>query len=174
MFARTGGQLVVGVGFIVLGGLAQDGISLSAITSEDPAGGTQQFTLDQRLKEIIPLAINIVITGLTESLGLIHATSLKWALFYEDRIEFNANPRLLSFSRQSWANPRLTNAIYPLALAMCYASSSGIEITIPNLACYSTRNYEETEYTGPGLYSVSRSGPLMLRLSLLVLSAICI
>ena len=162
-------SLVIGVGFVVLGGFAQDDMGISTASSQNPASGIRQFTLNQVLKELIPLAINIIITGLTESLGLIHATSLKWALYNEDRLEFNANLRLLSFTRKSWANSRVVNVIYLLALALCYASSPAILITLPNEACYMSK----TKYTGPVLYTVSKSGPLCLGLSLLILCAIC-
>jgi len=52
------------------------------------------------LKELVPLSVNTGVTALTESLGLIHATSLRWSLLREGRLDFNSNLRPCTNSRQ--------------------------------------------------------------------------
>ena len=61
-------------------------------------GRTKTFSLNKFALELTPLAINVVVLVVTECLGYIHATSLRWALFYEGKLEFNTNLRLLSHS----------------------------------------------------------------------------
>lgn len=67
-------------------------------------------------RNFLALAANVPVTICTEILGLIHAMSLKWALYREGRLGFNANLRLFSFARQHWVNSSLTNPLFLSAL----------------------------------------------------------
>ena len=99
---------LIGIGFIALGSLAK--------------GSSKTFRLNSVALELIPLAINIVILFVTESLGYIHATSLRWTLFYEGKLDFNTNLRLLTFSRRNFANGWVANLLFFVTLALCYGA----------------------------------------------------
>lgn len=55
-------------------------------------------------KEIITLALDIVVTFLNECTGSINSVSLRWSLRAEERLAFNSNIRLLSSSEFSRPN----------------------------------------------------------------------
>lgn len=54
--------------------------------------------------EISAFVVNMLITLLTEVLGYIYSTSLRWALYREGCLEFNTNIRLLTSARSSAPN----------------------------------------------------------------------
>ena len=72
--------------------------------------------------EILPLALNAIITVFLDGLGFIHATTLRWAL--GDRLSFNANLRLFTSSKSCIALSAPANALYALLLILCYTSTS--------------------------------------------------
>ena len=74
------------------------------------------ITANPILKQILPLILNIGVTTLTEALGLIHATGLRWNLMRENRLEFNANLRLFTASSRSSANSWYCNLLYIILL----------------------------------------------------------
>jgi hypothetical protein len=67
-------------------------------------GSAKVYKLTPAAREFIPLSINFLVLMVTESLGYIHSISLRWALFYENRLDFNTNLRLLTFSKESFPN----------------------------------------------------------------------
>ena len=75
-----------------------------------------------RQRQFTPLFINIIITILTESMGLIHSTILRWAL--NDRLTFNSNLRLFIAAQDYWALCRASNFFRAGFLALCYCASS--------------------------------------------------
>lgn len=86
-----------------------------------------QFGVKQQLRillEILPLAINVVITGCVECLGFIHTTSLRWALWRENRLAFNSNIRLFNHARTCPPNSWPVNMVSALSIAICYTASS--------------------------------------------------
>lgn len=82
------------------------------------------WTLPHLVAELMPLAINLVVTLLTQSTGYIHAVSLRWSLQREGRLTFNSNLRLFSSSRQSAPNRWYSNAFQLLCITVAFASSS--------------------------------------------------
>ncbi|KAF2704687.1 hypothetical protein K504DRAFT_341174, partial [Pleomassaria siparia CBS 279.74] len=82
--------------------------------------------LSRKAKEVLPLGLNICVTVLTECLGLIHATALRWAL--GENLTFNANLRLFtspkSRSPGSVALGRFANFWHAILLVMTYVSTS--------------------------------------------------
>lgn len=74
--------------------------------------------------EVVALVVNLVMTGCIEGLGYIHATSLRWALYEENRLEYNTNLRLFTNSRSSGPNRWYMNIIFAGSLILCYASTS--------------------------------------------------
>lgn len=134
------------------------------------------FCSNSTQKDFLALAANVAVTICTEILGLIHATSLKWALYREGRQGFNANLRL-SFARRFWANSRLANALFLSALTLCYASSSAILIQTANPSRLLNEQFQPGPFSstsddqpvGAAIITISRSGSLCLGLSLLIL-----
>jgi hypothetical protein len=135
---------IVAIAFIVLGCVSK--------------GSQKSFELTAISLHLVPLSINVVITACTECLGLIHGTSLKWALFSEGGLEFNANLRLFSFCRNSWPHSRTINFVYLLGLALCYAASGTVLVPAP---------------AGDMPYVLTRSGPACIGGALLTLCIIC-
>ncbi|KIK40293.1 hypothetical protein CY34DRAFT_274313 [Suillus luteus UH-Slu-Lm8-n1] len=76
-------------------------------------------------KEILALALNLIVTLCTESIGFVHGISLRSALASESRLRFNTNLRLLTAAR-GWCNPNgaLLNSISAFLLIISYSSAS--------------------------------------------------
>ncbi|KAG1727239.1 hypothetical protein EDB19DRAFT_1914319 [Suillus lakei] len=74
--------------------------------------------------EIPSIALNLVVTACTECAGVMHSTSLRFALFRERRVTYNSNLRLLTGSDEKSMNSAIINAIMALLLILSYASSS--------------------------------------------------
>ncbi|KAG1861673.1 hypothetical protein F4604DRAFT_1097638 [Suillus subluteus] len=76
-------------------------------------------------REILTLALNLIVTLCTESIGLVHGISLRSALASESRLHFNTNLRLLTAAR-GWYNPNgtLFNGISAVLLIISYSSAS--------------------------------------------------
>lgn len=153
-----------------LGGLTFSycaGLAVLIVGAIFAKGSETTFTLNPIALELIPLAINVCVTALTESLGYSHMVSLRWALFHENRLEFNANLRLLTFSKTNWANSIFANALFFLALAICYASS-------PMILVQNTMEYGRTDGAVPwakvsALASLSKVTPIIFGAAVLVL-----
>jgi len=90
--------------------------------------GAMPLDLSTTSTEILALVVNVILTLLMDGLAYIHATSLRWALYGERRLEFNTNIRLLRSSRQSLPNKWYSNAISLLCLILCYAGTSTLFI----------------------------------------------
>lgn len=74
--------------------------------------------------DFVSLALNAILTTLLDSIGHVHAVSLRWALQKEGRLDFNSNLRLLTSSTVSTPNSWYCNTIYLLATILAYASAS--------------------------------------------------
>ena len=142
---------LVGTGFIVLGTLAK--------------GHNKTFRLNSVALELIPLAINVVVLIVTESLGYIHATSLRWSLFYEGKLEFNTNLRLLTFSRRNPANGWAANTAFFVTLALCYGASPMILVR-NTYSFYLNDGGDWEDYSHR--VSISRITPIILGAAILV------
>ena len=133
---------------VCLGGL----VSISAIlgTQRNNIGSDGELSTPLRGRGatlILPLLFAIIVTFCNECLGLIHTTSLRWALWQEGRLVFNTNLRLLSQAQTSKPNTWYMNAICMFLTAISYAaagqivlvrnpasSSSAILIDVPSIA----------------------------------------
>ena len=75
--------------------------------------------------EALGLAMSLIVTLCTESTGLLHGISLRYALASESRLHFNSNLRLLTAAR-GWRNPNgsLLNGIMAVLLIISYTSAS--------------------------------------------------
>lgn len=89
------------VGTVALGTALANADKLSDINS---AGLVSTDTFDEAALLTIPLVFATIITFCNESLGLVHTTSLRWALRREGRLDFNTNLRLMTQARTSKPN----------------------------------------------------------------------
>jgi hypothetical protein len=151
---------ITGLCFSVLIGAAFIAIGLYA------KGSSRVYSLTPIAREFIPLSINFLVLIVTESLGYIHSISLRWALFYENRLDFNTNLRLLTFSKKSFPNGMLCNAVFFLCVAVCYA-------TTPMILIQNTYQYYLTDGGIPfeevaKLTSLSHAIPIALGVAILL------
>lgn len=150
-------SVCVGIGFIIFGVLAK--------------GRDRIFHLNSVALELIPLAINVVVLAVTESLGYIHATSLRWALFYEGKLEFNTNLRLLTFSRRNFANGWIANLLFFTSLALCYGASPMILVR-NTYGFYLNDGGDWNDYSHR--VSISQTTPIVLGTAILLQAALAI
>ncbi|KAF2096751.1 hypothetical protein NA57DRAFT_78346 [Rhizodiscina lignyota] len=117
---------------------------------------------------LIPFLINFgFVLPVTESLSYVHMVCLRWNLLHESRLEFNANLRLLTFSKTNPANGLLANILFSLAIAFCYAASSMIFVQNTyefHKTAGSTKFYEASSVT-----SFTKVPPIALGVAILVL-----
>ncbi|RBR25724.1 uncharacterized protein FIESC28_01477 [Fusarium coffeatum] len=83
-----------------------------------------RIDIDATATEMLSLVFNIVLTFCIDSMAFIHSVSLRWALYSEQRLEFNTNLRLLTSSSKSGPNRWYTNVFSMICLAFCYGASS--------------------------------------------------
>ena len=88
---------------------------------------------------VVTLLFTTITTICTEGLGYIHATSLRWGLARDGRLEFNSNLRLFSATQSSASNGILANLLSGIFLIMCYAGASQMMWGLDNyVVAYST------------------------------------
>lgn len=74
--------------------------------------------------EILAFIFNIFITLLIEVMAYAHAVSLRWALYKEDRLNFNSPLRIFTNSKYSLPNRWYVNMVSLFCLGLSYAASS--------------------------------------------------
>ena len=84
----------------------------------------KQVNLTVTDAEATSFVINILVALVTDSMGFIHGTSLRWALYNEGRLEFNTNIRLFTSARTNAANRWPANIVVICSLILCYAATS--------------------------------------------------
>lgn len=94
----------------------------------DDTQGAYLLRAPSFMGHIISLCINIVVAACTDVLGYVHATSLRWTLVQEGRLEYNSNLRLFTSSKHTWANGKLVNTLSGVFLALSYTASSQLLI----------------------------------------------
>lgn len=82
-------------------------------------------------QEALALAINVILALCTDGMMFVHAASLRWALYREQRLEFNTNIRLFTSSKLSGPNRWYINLIALACLILSYAASSVLFIDTP-------------------------------------------
>lgn len=86
-----------------------------------------------------------------------HAVSLRWALYSENRLEYNTNIRLLSSSREFGPNRWYVNIMVLFSLILTYAASSLMFLYSPSFAyCYEgiTTSHDYTIVNGVAVLSM--------------------
>ncbi|KAN0087225.1 hypothetical protein V8E54_000913 [Elaphomyces granulatus] len=81
-------------------------------------------TVTTHVAELVSFAINLGLTLCLESSGYIHATSLRWTLFEEERLRFNTNIRLFTGSRRPGPNKWYINLFSAASQILSYAATS--------------------------------------------------
>src|ERR1700750_2389692 len=95
-------------------------------------GGAIPLSSSTVLRELLPLGINIITTILTESMGIVHAQTLRWKI--GKRLPFNSNLRLLTKAGKfgiigPWGV--LPNFLHAGFLAVSYCAGSFIFVGYP-------------------------------------------
>ncbi|KAK5087466.1 hypothetical protein LTR70_005327 [Exophiala xenobiotica] len=137
-------------------------------------GSQQTWDLSPAARKLWILPINIFLLAITESLGYIHAISLRWALFHEGRLDFNTNLRLMTFARQSGPNNAFFSIIFFICIATVYAA--GNMLLVYNTSAFYMARLSGDE--GPDWdtekrnASIPRSIPICLGVAILMMCAI--
>ncbi|KAG1879113.1 hypothetical protein F4604DRAFT_1902949 [Suillus subluteus] len=99
-----------------------DGVAVPNLINLETESQLSQLSLQGK---ILILALNIIVTLCTESIGFVLSISLRSALASESRLRFNTNLRLLTAAR-GWYNPNgaLLNGISTVLLIISYSSAS--------------------------------------------------
>lgn len=82
-------------------------------------------------KELLCLALNLMVTACTEATGFVHGIALRSALASQQRLRFNTNLRLLS-AGSGWfnANGTLCNLVMAILLIVSYSSSLLVALSV--------------------------------------------
>ncbi|KAG1859010.1 hypothetical protein DFJ58DRAFT_726470 [Suillus subalutaceus] len=117
--------------------------------------------------EILALALNLIITLCTESIGLVHGISLRSALASEPQLHFNTNLRLLTAAR-GWCSPNgtLFNGISAVLLIISYSSASLI-------LCFDFTS-DDPSITNPNSIAIAGIPLLVLGVALLLQAMIAL
>jgi len=75
-----------------------------------------RIDIDATATMILSLVFNTVFTFCIDSMAFVHSVSLRWALYSEQRLEFNTNLRLLTSSSKSGPNRWYTNIFSMICL----------------------------------------------------------
>ncbi|MCJ1406774.1 hypothetical protein MMC19_000842 [Ptychographa xylographoides] len=118
--ARSRKLSKIGLGVSWCAGIVCLGVGVRFVTDRSGA----YLNLNIYTKEILPLVLNVLVTGINEALGYIHTNSLRWALQREGRLAFNSNLRLFTSARSSRPNAWYTNTCMLWCIIMSYASTS--------------------------------------------------
>jgi hypothetical protein len=121
--AKTSAMILYLAWFVIAACLT---LSIYIIVSDGENHLFRKIALPEAGSEGLAFIVNILVTILTDSMGFVHASSLRWALYREERLEFNTNVRLFTSARRNLLNRWYTNLIWIICLILCYASTSQI------------------------------------------------
>ncbi|KAF2801265.1 uncharacterized protein BDZ99DRAFT_555423 [Mytilinidion resinicola] len=82
--------------------------------------------ISNAVRETLAFIFNASVTVITECLGYIHATSLRWTLYHEGRLRRNSNIRLFTSSRNSTPNSWYMNAVWAILLVTAQSCASQV------------------------------------------------
>lgn len=107
-------------------------------------GSNQPFvaTSSTATRELLPLFTSITATFCVESIGYIHASSLRWALLREEHLELNSYLRLFTGTHKFGPNYWLVNFGVAIAIIITYMSTSAI--FLPDFYTGSPNEYDGT------------------------------
>ena len=84
------------------------------------------FHISPFQQKALLFAINIVITSCITGMMFTHDVSLRWALYGENRLEYNTNIRLFTSSKKSGPNRWYSNLALLISLALSHGSLSAL------------------------------------------------
>jgi hypothetical protein len=118
--------------------------------------------------EVLGLVLSLITTLCTESTGLLHGISLRYALASESRLRFNTNLRLLTAAR-GWRNPNgsLLNGVMAVLLIISYTSASLVILSFDGILKISNSEWGKLRY-------VCISGPPLIVLGIALLLQVVI
>lgn len=118
--------------------LALVGAAVFAICQSRRRGSTEGLTSSYRTPMkgeyaciLLSMSLATAVTLCNESLAFIHSTSLRWALWRENRLIYNTNLRLLTRSRTVRCNAWYTNFAWFLFAAVAYTAAGQIFLWMP-------------------------------------------
>lgn len=136
---------------------------LNASLLMGPVPGYAMF-LSAGASEVLALTVNVILTLCLEGLAFVHATSLRWALYRENRLSFNTNLRLLTSAKSSGPNKIYVNTISVVSLILCYAATSQLFI----VGAWNGQELRNWVSLGPGSTLINAVALFILALGLLV------
>ena len=89
---------------------------------QGPYHNWPEVGLSSAAAEILPLLASFIVTALMECTGLIHETTLRWAL--RDQLIFSSNLRLFTFVRQFYCFGMISNFLHAVFIVVSYAAAS--------------------------------------------------
>ena len=150
---RKGIYLAIALSLVVA--LVVIGLSIAAF-----AGAFKDYNglaASSVIGEVLPLAFNIVVAILTDVLSFAHSVSLRWALYKEDRLEYNSNLRLFTSTKLCNSNRWPANLASGFFLIMTY--------TAVNAALYVVTG-ESTGHTSPKVITLNAVASMCLGIAL--------
>lgn len=148
-----------------IAGIASTVTGLSLLASQSTyMPGYKRIWCHSTVRQILPLVVNIFVTILTESTGLIHSTCLRWAL--GRKLNFNSNLRLFTRVPEQLGFGPFSNMLNALFLILSYTSTAAIFSTTPNREFCSQMwgSIAAEVYDCPNLDSSASSEPLFISL----------
>ena len=103
---------------------------------------TTVISMISSIRTPIDLALNVAVTLCTESLGYVHSTSLRWALWREGRLAYNSNLRLLNRARRSAINSWYANSVSSITLVVTYVAASQVFVPMDPSQTYPPHSYD--------------------------------
>lgn len=114
---------LTGLSSIVYGSVIQAITDRHPEVSSEPTIGVSRYH-DKIFTPLIQLSLSFLITVCSDVAGLVHATSLRFALLREGKLEFNSNLRLFTHCKTSRIHSRWANVLWAWFLISCYACGS--------------------------------------------------
>lgn len=160
---------IAGIGTLIAGGIC------AHLEARD--GYPAHIILSHTWREVLPLGLNILgtfslpssmlpslvhapddlaVTLLNDSMGYIHACTLRWSLQREGKLDFNSNLRLLTAPKHSRPNGVIPNTIYLAGIVLSYGSTSLTFLSLnPELARLLGKAYDRSDTDGVHINAVA-------------------
>ena len=115
-------------GTVALGTALANAAAADELSDVISAGLVSTGVYGQAALFTAPLVFATIVTFCSESVGLVHTTSLRWALWREGRLDFNSNLRLMTQAHTSKPDHWIVNSYVILVTAVTYTAASQVFI----------------------------------------------
>jgi hypothetical protein len=137
--------------------------------------GHRIFSLPQGAMISTSLVLNVCLTLVFDGMNYIPATTLRWALWREGRLDYNSNSRLFTGARHFFPNSSYINVLSSITLILGYGS---VSVLTSNVYIVGTASEDDTlasENVSGQRYALDFNawGLLGLGVALLVQSIVC-